>query len=462
MFDQLQERLGGILGRLRKRGALSEGDVNTALREIRLALLEADVALPALKAILEQMRSRALGHEVLKSVTPGQQMVKIVHDGLVDMLGDSEAAPLNLSTAPPAVIMLVGLQGSGKTTTCAKLGVYLEGKAKKRTLMASLDVARPAAQEQLKVLGESAGVATLPVMAGQTPLDIARRALQAAKLGQYDVLILDTAGRLHVNDPLMQEAAHIRDLTQPVEVLLVADAMTGQDALTTASAFHKSLTLTGTILSRMDGDARGGAALSIRHATGQPLKFIGVGEKVDALDVFHPDRVARRILGMGDVVSLVEKASESIEEDQAKAIASRMKKGRFDLEDFRTQLRQMRKMGGAKSLLGMLPGMGSLKSALESKDASGNDQTLRRQEAMIDSMTPTERRNPKIILASRKKRIAAGSGTQVSDVNRLLKQHKSMNAMMKKLGGMDEKQLQHNLGGLMGSPDTRKENSLWL
>jgi signal recognition particle subunit SRP54 len=448
MFDTLTERLGDIFERLRKRGALSESDVSAALRELRVALLEADVALPVVKKLVEDVTEKAAGAEILRSVTPGQMVVKLVHDHLVEMLG-GETVGLNLAAAPPMAIMMVGLQGSGKTTTTAKVGKRLQEKEKKKVLMASLDVARPAAQEQLKTLGEQASVATLPIVAGQQPVDIAARAMQAARLGGFDVVMLDTAGRLHVDEQLMNEISAVRDSAGPVETLLVADAMTGQDAVNVAEGFHERVNLTGIVLTRVDGDARGGAALSMRATTGQPIKLIGVGEGLDALEEFHPDRIASRILGQGDIVSLVEKAAENIEQEEAERLARKMQKGNMDLDDMAAQLRQMRKMGGLSGLMTLLPGVS--KAQQQMAEARIDDKVIARQEAIISSMTPKERKNPKIIQASRKRCVAAGSGTSVSEVNKLLKQHLMMTKMMKKVGKMGKKGLmRHGLPGMPG------------
>ena len=448
MFDSLTGRLGDIFDRLKKRGALSDDDIGTALRDVRVALLEADVALPVVKDFVAAVKERALGQEVLKSVAPGQMVVKIVHDHLIEVLG-AEDSDLNLGAVPPVVVMLVGLQGSGKTTTAAKVSRRLGTRDKKKVLMASLDVQRPAAQEQLKVLGQQAEVATLPIIPGQMPADIARRAIEAGKLGGYDVVMLDTAGRLHVDEALMAELVTVRDISGPQETLLVADALTGQDAVNVATQFNERVGLTGIVLTRIDGDGRGGAALSMRAVTGCPIKFLGVGEQLGDLEGFHPDRIASRILGMGDVVSLVEKAAETIEADEAEKIAAKMQKGVFDLDDLSIQLGQLRKLGGMESVLGMLPGLGKMKSQI---DAANIDQKMiSRQQAIISSMTPKERTNPKIVAASRKRRIAGGSGTSVQDVNRLLKQHKQMAQMMKKMSKMDKKGLMRH--GMPGMPD---------
>src|SRR3984957_12880990 len=430
MFDALQSRLTGVFDKLRGRGALSEADVDEAMREVRAALIDADVALPVVEDFIKSVRPRAIGENVIRSVTPGQQVVKIVHDALVETLG-SENAALDLGSAP-APILMVGLQGSGKTTTSAKLGLMLQNKEKKRVLMASLDVRRPAAMEQLKILGEQAGVATLPIVANQMPLDIARRAMASARVGGYDVLILDTAGRQHIDEALMTEVALIKDAVKPHETLLVADSLTGQDAVNIAKSFNERTKLTGIIPTRADGDARGGAALSMRSVTGAPIKFLGLGEKLDALEAFHPERVASRILDMGDVVSLVEKAAETIDKEQAEKLARKMKKGEFDLNDLADQLRQMGKLGGMQGVLSMLPGVGKVKDQLAA--AGFDDKLLKRQESIILSMTKVERAKPDVINGSRRQRIASGAGVEVSEVNKLLKMHRQMADMMKKIG----------------------------
>ncbi|HKY17315.1 MAG TPA: signal recognition particle protein [Rhizomicrobium sp.] len=430
MFESLQSRLSGVFDKLRGRGALSEADVDAALGEVRTALIEADVALAVVSDFIAKVRPRAIGENVIRSVTPGQQVVKIVHDVLVETLGQENAA-LSIGS-PPAPILMVGLQGSGKTTTSAKLALLLQTKEKKRVLMASLDTTRPAAMEQLRVLGEQAGVATLPIVAGQGPLDIAKRAMASAKVGGYDAVILDTAGRQHVDEQLMAEVASVKALVNPHETLLVADALTGQDAVNIAKSFHDRVAVTGIILTRVDGDGRGGAALSMRSITGAPIKFLGSGEKLDALEAFHPARVASRILDMGDVVSLVEKASETLDKEEAEKIAAKIKKGSFDMNDLKSQLNQMKKLGGMKGVLGMLPGVGKIKGQL---DAAGlDDKILTRQEAIIQSMTKQERVDPDVINGSRRKRIAAGAGVEVSEVNKLLKMHRQMADMMKKMG----------------------------
>jgi signal recognition particle subunit SRP54 len=438
MFDSLQGRLGDIFDKLTKRGALSEADVDVALREVRTALLEADVALPVVRDFVTKAKELAIGQEVVRSVTPGQMVIKIVNDVLVEMLG-SEAVELNLTTVPPAVIMMVGLQGSGKTTSTAKIAKRLVEREKKKVLMASLDTRRPAAQEQLRVLGEQTGIQTLPIVDGQMPVDIAARALQAGKLQGHDVVLLDTAGRLHVDEALMAEAKAVEQATSPAEILLVVDSLTGQDAVNVAEQFGERLDLTGIVLTRVDGDGRGGAALSMRAITGCPIKLLGTGEKLDELETFHPDRIASRILGMGDVVSLVERATETIEEEEAERLAKKVEKGQFDMDDLLSQLRQMKKMGGLEGLMGMLPGVGGLKKQMA--EAKIDPKLLSRQEAIILSMTKTERAKPAVIHASRKKRIAAGSGTSVQEVNKLMKQHKQMLGMMKKVKKMGKKGL---------------------
>jgi signal recognition particle subunit SRP54 len=442
MFDDLQTRLGGVFDRLRGRGALSEADVDEALREVRDSLIDADVALPVVKDFIDKVRPRAIGEDVIRSVTPGQQVVKIVHDVLVETLG-AESAGLELGS-PPAPILMVGLQGSGKTTTSAKLALMLQNRDKKRVLMASLDVNRPAAMEQLKILGEQAGVPTLPILANQMPLDIAKRAMAAAKVGGYDVVILDTAGRQHVDEALMSEVAQVRDAVKPHEILLVADSLTGQDAVNIAKSFNDRLSISGIILTRSDGDARGGAALSMRSVTGAPIKFLGTGEKLDALEALHPNRVAARILDMGDVVSLVERAAETIDKEKAEKIARKMKKGEFDMNDLAEQLSQMARLGGMKGVLSMLPGVGKIKDQLAT--AGLDDSILKRQEAIILSMTKTERVKPDLINGSRRKRIASGAGVEVQDVNKLLKMHRQMSDMMKKMGKMGGK-MPFGMGG---------------
>lgn len=443
MFDSLTEKLSGVFDRLSRRGALNEADVDEAMREIRIALLEADVALPVVRDFIADVREKAVGQAVVKSVTPSQMVVKIVNDALIEMLGTENAA-LDLAAQPPVPVLMVGLQGSGKTTTTGKLALRLK-KEKKRVLMASLDVYRPAAQEQLKQIGEQIGVDTLPVVIGERPKAIAERAVTTARKGGYDVVMLDTAGRLHIDLDMMSEVADIRAAVQPKETLLVVDALTGQDAVNIAREFNEKIGITGSILTRIDGDSRGGAALSMRAVTGKPIKFLGAGEKMEALEPFHPDRLAGRILGMGDVVSLVETAAEKMDKDEAERVAKRMMDGRFDLNDLLSQLRQMQKMGDLKGLLGMLPGMGKFKTQLDAAKLDGS--VFKRQEAIILSMTPRERRNPDLIKASRKKRIAAGSGVSVQDVNKLLKQYEQMAEMMKRMKKMGKRGL---FGGLPG------------
>jgi signal recognition particle subunit SRP54 len=448
MFESLSEKLSGILDKLTGRGALSEEDVNAAMREVRRALLEADVALEVVRSFVDRARTKAIGAAVVKSVKPGQMVVKIVHDALIETLGgDSQAIDLNAPA--PVAIMLVGLQGAGKTTTAAKIAKRLAERDRQKVLMASLDVKRPAAQEQLAILGQQVGVDTLPIFPGQDPVDIAKRAESAARLQGYDVVLLDTAGRTHIDEPLMQEMAEIREAARPHEVLLVADALTGQDAVNLAKHFNERVGITGIVLTRMDGDGRGGAALSMRAVTGKPIKLLGVGEKMDAIEDFHPARLADRILGMGDIVSLVEKAAQSIDAAQAAKMAEKMRKGVFDLNDLSEQLAQIEKLGGMGGIMGMLPGVAKIKDQLAS--ANLDDKFVKRQRAIISSMTPQERRNPDMLKASRKRRIAAGSGVGVEQVNRLLKQHRQMADMMKMMGGPNAKRgMMGKLGQMMG------------
>jgi signal recognition particle subunit SRP54 len=458
LFESLSERLSGILDRLTRRGALGEADVEEALREIRRALLEADVALDVARAFTEQVKQKAVGAELVKSVTPGQMVVKIVHDQLVQTLG--EAQPIDLNAAPPVAIMMVGLQGSGKTTTTGKLAVRLRDRQRKKALMASLDVRRPAAMEQLAVLGRDAQIDTLPIVAGQTPPQIAKRALEAGRLGGYDVVLLDTAGRTTLDDEMMNEAAEVKRVANPHEVLLVADSLTGQDAVNLARSFDQRVGLTGIVLTRVDGDGRGGAALSMRAVTGKPIKLIGTGEKLDALEEFDPARIAGRILGMGDIVALVEKAAANIDAEKAMRAAEKMRKGAFDLSDLREQLMQMQQMGGIGGLMGMLPGVAKMKNQIA--NAGLDEGILKRQVAIIDSMTPQERRNPDMLKASRKKRIAAGSGTSPEQINKLLKMHRGMADMMKAMGGAKRGPLAGlanamGFGGGMPSPDELKK-----
>ncbi len=444
MFDGLTDRLSQTVRKLRGVGRLTEDNIKDTLREVRMALLEADVALPVVKEFIDHVRQRALGEEVHKSLTPGQALVKIVHDELVHLMGDANDG-LNLRTAPPAVILMAGLQGAGKTTTVAKLARLLKEREKKSVMVASADVYRPAAIEQLRTLAGEVGVEFFPSHAGDRPEKIAKAALKEAKLKNMDVLILDTAGRLHIDQEMMDEIQALERAVEPVETLFVVDAMTGQDAANTARAFGEALPLTGVILTKADGDARGGAALSVRQITGKPIKFLGVGEKTTALEPFHPDRLASRILGMGDVLSLVEEATRTIDQDKAQALARKLRKGKgFDLEDFREQLRQMQKMGGLTSLLDKLPGMGGMAQQVKDKV---DDRDMRRLEAIINSMTPHERRFPQVIKGSRKKRIAAGSGTQIQDVNRLLKQFTQMQKMMKKMGKGGMKNMMRGMAG---------------
>ncbi len=445
MFESLSSRLGEVFERLKKRGALTEADVSEAMREVRVALLEADVALPVVKDFIAKVKERAIGQEVVRSITPGQMVVKIVHDCLVETLGAAE--DVNLAAAPPVPVLMVGLQGSGKTTTSAKIALRLKTRDRKKVLLASLDVYRPAAQQQLEILARQADVGSLPVILGEKPVAIARRAMETGRREGYDVVILDTAGRLHIDEVLMAEVADVRDAVRPAETLLVVDAMTGQDAVTLAREFNEKVGVTGMVLTRVDGDARGGAALSMRAVTGRPIKFLGAGEKLDALEVFHPDRVAGRILGMGDVVSLVEKAMDSFEQDEAEKLAAKMAKGKFDLDDLAAQFRQIKKMGDLKGVIGMLPGIGKIKKQID--EANIDAKAINRQEAIILSMTKAERKSPDLIKASRKRRIAAGAGVSVQDVNKLLKQYQQMADVMKKVSKMGKKGLmRHGLPGL--------------
>ena len=447
MFDTLTQRLTAVFDKLKGRGLLSEEDVTAAMRDIRIALLEADVALPVVKQFVEDVRQKAIGKDVLHSISPGQMVVKIVHDHLMETLGDQ--APLNLNAPSPFSMLMVGLQGSGKTTSTAKLALHLQEKEHKKVLMVSLDVYRPAAQHQLEILGQSLGIATLPIVDGQQPLDITQRALTEAKKLGVDVILFDTAGRLHIDDTLMNEVAAVQKLINPLETLLVADAMTGQDAVRIASGFHERLTLTGVILTRVDGDSRGGAALSIRAVTQCPIKFIGIGEKPLAFEVFDPRRIADRILDMGDIVKLVERAQEVLQDEDAEKLAKKFEKGHFDLDDMAKHLEQMLKMGGVSGLLSYLPGIGKIKDQLQ--DAGVDDKLVRRQIAVIRSMTKKERKQPAVLNASRRKRIAAGCGQQVSDVNKLVKQFEQMQTMMKRMGKLGQKGLlRHGLGSLFG------------
>ena len=455
MFESLSERLGGVFDRLTKQGALTEADVVTALREVRTALLEADVSLPVAREFIKRVQEKATGSAVTKSITPGQMVVKFVHDELVRTLqGDGSADALKIDN-PPATILMVGLQGSGKTTTTAKLAKRLKDRGGKRVLLASLDTNRPAAMEQLAILGGQIGVDSLPIVKGETAVQIAKRAKTQASLGGYDVLFLDTAGRLHIDEVLMDEVQSVRDIAQPRETLLVVDGLTGQDAVNVATEFEAKVGISGVVLTRMDGDGRGGAALSMRAVTGKPIRFVGLGEKMDALEVFEAERVAGRILGMGDIVALVERAQETFEAEQAERMAKRFSKGLFNMNDLRMQLEQMLKMGGMQGLMGMLPGMAKHQAA--AAEAGLDDRMLKRQIALINSMTKKERANPDMLQASRKKRIAAGAGLEVQDLNRLLKQHKQMADMMKKMGkgGMMKNMIRQFLGK-GGMPDVSK------
>ena len=452
MFESLSDRLSGVFDRLTKQGALSEDDVKTALREVRIALLEADVSLSVARDFIKAVHEKASGQLVTKSVTPGQQVVKIVHDELVHVLqGEGDSGALKIDN-PPAPILLVGLQGSGKTTTTAKLAKRLKEREGKKVLMASLDVNRPAAMEQLQILGAQIGIDTLPIVQGEDPVQIAKRAKTAAAMGGYDVYMLDTAGRLHIDAELIAQAAAVRDVAQPRETLLVVDGLTGQDAVNVATEFDEKIGVTGVVLTRMDGDGRGGAALSMRAVTGKPIRFVGLGEKMDAIEEFHAERVAGRILGMGDIVSLVEKAQQTIEADQAERMMKRFQKGRFNMNDMKMQLDQMLKMGGMEGMMGMLPGM--KKAAKQVEESGMDDSVLKRQIALINSMTKQERANPQLLQASRKKRIAIGSGLQVRELNQLIKMHRQMADMMKKMGkGGMLKQAMKGMFGKGGAPD---------
>tara|TARA_R110002049_G_scaffold44333_3_gene129765 strand:+ start:5311 stop:6807 length:1497 start_codon:yes stop_codon:yes gene_type:complete len=449
MFENLSERLSGVFDRLTKQGALSDEDVKTALREVRVALLEADVSLPVARDFVKAVQDKATGQAVTKSITPGQQVVKIVHDALIDVLkGEGEPGALKIDN-PPAPILMVGLQGGGKTTTTAKLAKRLKERDGKRVLMASLDVNRPAAMEQLAILGVQIGVDTLPIVKGETPVQIAKRAKTQAGLGGYDVYMLDTAGRLSIDEELMQQVKAVRDVANPRETLLVVDGLTGQDAVHTAENFDERIGITGVVLTRMDGDGRGGAALSMRAVTGKPIKFVGLGEKMDALETFEPERIAGRILGMGDIVALVEKAQQTIEAEQAERMMKRMAKGQFNMNDLKMQLEQMIKMGGMQGMMGMMPGMGKMAKQVE--DAGLDDRILKQQIALIQSMTKKERANPALLQASRKKRIARGAGMEVSDLNKLMKMHRQMSDMMKKMGKMGKGgMLKQAMKGMMG------------
>ncbi|MBS1094239.1 signal recognition particle protein [Gluconobacter wancherniae] len=459
MFEQLSGKMSGVLEGLSKNGKLSEGDVTEAMREVRLAMLEADVALSVVRDFVNKVRERAVGHEVLESVSPGQAVAKIVNDALIDALGGAGAVPLNLSATAPVPVLMVGLQGSGKTTTSGKIALRLSGRERKKVLLASLDVQRPAAQLQLQQLAERVNaqtglVVSLPIVAGQSPVDIAKRALETGRREGYDIVILDTAGRLSIDETLMDEVRQVRAVTNPAETLLVVDAMTGQDAVNTAKAFNEAVGITGVVMSRMDGDARGGAALSMKAITGAPIKLTGSGEKLEALEEFHPERVAGRILGLGDIAGLVERASETLDHEEGERVAKKMLAGKFDLDDYVSQIDQINRMGSISGILGMLPGMGKLKDALGDKEIDTS--IFKRHKAIISSMTKQERKTPGIIKASRKKRIASGAGTTVPEVNRLLKQFDDMSTMMKRISKMGLSGLMRSMGGAGGLGDMMK------
>ncbi|MDI2090432.1 signal recognition particle protein [Commensalibacter oyaizuii] len=439
MFDRLSGKLSGVFDGLSKRGSLSEEDVNEAMREIRLAMLDADVALPVVKDFVKRVQEKSVGQEVLHNISPGQAIAKIVNDALIESLGGAGSVPLNLNAAPPIPYLMVGLQGSGKTTTSAKIAYYLNRRERKKVLLASLDTYRPAAQLQLEQLANQINVKSLPVIDGQMPVQIAKRAMEVGRLEGYDIVILDTAGRLSIDETLMKEVEDIRDTVKPVETLLVVDAMTGQDAVNTAKSFNEKVGISGVVMTRMDGDARGGAALSMRAITGSPIKLVGMGEKVDALQEFFPERVASRILGLGDIAGLVEKASETIDQEESERLAKKMLKGKFDLNDYAAQISQINKMGSISNIMDMLPGMGKMKDKLGDKELDTS--VLKRHQAIISSMTKAERKQPAIIKASRKKRIALGSGTTVQEVNRLLKQYDQMASMMKRFNKLGVKGL---------------------
>ncbi len=451
--------MSGVLEGLSKNGKLSEADVTEAMREVRLAMLEADVALPVVRDFVNKVRERSVGQEVLESVSPGQAVAKIVNDALIDALGGAGAVPLNLSANPPVPVLMVGLQGSGKTTTSGKIALRLSGRENKKVLLASLDVQRPAAQLQLQQLAERVNAKTgrvqaLPIIAGQSPVQIAKRALETGRLEGYDVVILDTAGRLSIDEALMDEVREIRTLTKPAETLLVVDAMTGQDAVNTAKAFNEAVGITGVVMSRMDGDARGGAALSMKAITGAPIKLTGSGENLEALEEFHPERVAGRILGLGDVAGLVERAAETLDHEEGERVAKKMLAGKFDLDDYVSQIDQINRMGSISGILGMMPGMGKIKDMLGDKELDTS--IFKRHKAIISSMTKQERKTPDIIKASRKKRIAAGSGTTVPEINRLLKQFNDMSTMMKRISKMGLGGLMRGMGGAGGLADLMK------
>ncbi|MBV2121684.1 MAG: signal recognition particle protein [gamma proteobacterium symbiont of Stewartia floridana] len=444
MFDNLTQRLGKVLTNLRGQGRLTEENIKETMREVRMALLEADVALPVVREFVDQVKQKAMGEEVMKSLTPGQTLIKIVNDELVQVMGEANES-LDLTAQPPAVILMAGLQGSGKTTSVAKLSRWLQQQGKKKVSVVSCDVYRPAAIDQLQTLSKEVEAQFIPSQGDEKPVKIAKRAMETAKRDFAEVLIVDTAGRLHVDGEMMEEIKQLHQVLNPVETLFVVDSMTGQDAANTAKAFNDALPLTGVILTKADGDARGGAALSIRQITGKPIKFIGVGEKTDALEPFHPDRIASRILGMGDVLTLVEEVSRKVDQDKAAKLAKKLQKGKgFDLEDFKEQMLQMSKMGGMSGLLDKLPGMGELPDHVKNQV---DDKQVSRLIAIINSMTPHERAFPAVIKGSRKRRIAAGSGTQVQDVNKLLKQFTQMQKMMKKMKGGGMKKMMRGLGG---------------
>jgi len=447
MFDSLSKKLTGTLDKLRRKGILTEADVDAAMREVRIALLEADVALPTVKQFVQSLKEKAIGEKVIESVSPAQMVIKLVKDHLEELLG-SEHADLNLATTPPAMVMMVGLQGSGKTTSTGKLAKHLKEKRNKKVLVASLDVQRPAAQEQLETVARQAGIASLPIVKGESPLAITERAMTMGHLEGYDVVLLDTAGRLQIDDALMQELQEVKHLSSPIETLLVADSLTGQDAVNIASGFHERIGISGIILTRIDGDGRGGAALSMRQITGQPIKFMGTGEKLHEFEAFHPDRIASRILDMGDVVSLVERAAANVDQGVAEDMAKRMAEGKFDLNDMLKQMQQLKKMGGMSSMLGMLPGIGKIKDQLANANI---DQTVfKKTEAIILSMTPKERQFPKLLNASRRQRIAKGSGTTVQDINQLIKQYQQMEKMMKQMRKMAKSgRMPSNIADLM-------------
>ena len=459
MFEQLSGKISVVLEGLSENGKRSEGDGTEAMREVRLAMLEADVALPVVRDFVNKVRERAVGHEVLESVSPGQAVAKIVNDALIDALGGAGAVPLNLSATAPVPVLMVGLQGSGKTTTSGKIALRLSGRERKKVLLASLDVQRPAAQLQLQQLAERVNaqtglVVSLPIVAGQSPVDIAKRALETGRREGYDIVILDTAGRLSIDETLMDEVRQVRAVTNPAETLLVVDAMTGQDAVNTAKAFNEAVGITGVVMSRMDGDARGGAALSMKAITGAPIKLTGSGEKLEALEEFHPERVAGRILGLGDIAGLVERASETLDHEEGERVAKKMLAGKFDLDDYVSQIDQINRMGSISGILGMLPGMGKLKDALGDKEIDTS--IFKRHKAIISSMTKQERKTPGIIKASRKKRIASGAGTTVPEVNRLLKQFDDMSTMMKRISKMGLSGLMRSMGGAGGLGDMMK------